>query len=326
MDHPASPEPVASTPPDAPDHASDAVTAFTGTLTAPVRKPRDRGGWFIGVVFIPLLSYSVLVTILAAYLFMVNQQNQQQAAPPNPLENLPSFDPQDAEHSTHLKLDPKKLNRVSGIDEAKATAPLPDNLITQLGKKLRIGDLEIEPLRVTREVKSVADDIPNSKPAPCKYPSLVLYMKLRNVSDDVVFQPMDHYFDRRWSPKDKKGGQPPLTVLELIGPGEPLCFFGGPAPFPSPSNSAANGDKYDYWVAGIPYLAVLKPGEARDDFFVCTDGNDKETADAIDNYHGKLLWRVHLRRGIVVLNEHRYVPVSSVVGVEFSDEDYRKSS
>ena len=74
---------------------------------------------------------------------------------------------------------------------------------------------------------------------------------------------------------------------------------------------------------------VLSPGEEKE-FFVCTDGGlkagdkGKDAFEAFDNYHGKLLWRVHLRRGVVILDEHRFVPASTVIGVEFTDADYRK--
>jgi hypothetical protein len=327
----APPAPAAPAPSPFPGTAvTDAAPAPEAAATVPhlVRKPRDGGGWFIGLIFIPLLSYSVLVTILAGYLFMLRMQKE--PPPPSPLEMLPSFDPNDAEHSTHLKLDPdpKKLNRASGIDVALATSPLPDDLITQLGKKLRVGDLEVEPLRVTREVVSV--DVEGfAKPEPCPYESLVLHMKLRNVSSNVAFQPMDKYFYRKWSIKAEP---PPLTLLELIGPDKTSRFFGGPAEYPPPTQNAAQGNKYIEWVRGNDYERVLSPGDEMD-AFVCTDGgkteDDKEAravVEAVKNHHGKLLWRVHLRRGIVVRDDHHYVPVSAVIGVEFTDEDYRKSS
>ena len=61
------------------------------------------------------------------------------------------------------------------------------------------------------------------------YPSLVLNLKLRNVSDNVVFQPMDTYFDRKWM---RKGDQPPLTILELLDARpSTIRFFGGPAEY-----------------------------------------------------------------------------------------------
>ena len=129
---------------------------------------------------------------------------------------------------------PRKLNRAANIDKATATAALPPNQIVRLGKKLRLGDLEIEPLNVDREVVSVMVHA-GDKPQPCPYPSLVLTLKLRNVSDNVVFQPMDPYFDRRWEPK--KGNAPPLTILEMPGKGKEQFLFGGPANYQPPPKS-----------------------------------------------------------------------------------------
>ncbi len=324
------PEPSALSPAGPTDEATHPL-AHGGALPSMVRKPRDSGGWFIGLVFIPLLSYSVLITILAGYLFYRLSQEATPTPPPSPLEKLPAFDPNDEQHSTHLKIDPKQRNRARGIDVATATASLPPNQIVPLGKKLRVGDLEIEPVAVDREVVSVM--VPGfAKPEACAYPSLVLTLKLRNVSDHVVFQPMDTYFNRRWDPKG--GDAPPLTILELLGKDPPTRFFGGPAEDHPPEKGGAE------WVVRPekdPDLTdradeVLNPGEEKE-FFVCTDGgkttDDKkarDAAEAIDDHHGKLLWRVHLRRGLEVVNAHRYVPISTVIGVEFTDQDYRKSS
>ena len=141
---------------------------------------------------------------------------------------------------------------------------------------------------------------------------------------------MDKYFYRRWS---NKAEPPPLTVLELVGgPTKANKFFGGPAEYPPPARSASEGDRSVEWVHGNAYERVLNPGEEMEGF-VCTDGGKKEddkearaVFEAVKNHHGKLLWRVHLRRGVVVRDDHHYVPVSTVIGVEFTDEDYRKSS
>ncbi len=163
------------------------------------------------------------------------------------------------------------------------------------------------------------------KAEPCKYPSLVLRLKLRNISGDVTFQPMDTYFDRKW-PVKGSAGPPPLTMLELAGPGRPTPLFRRARPSSTwpPCTPKSGGDPPE-WVQDDNDTKALNPGEEMETF-VCTDGDDKATAEAVDNHRGKLLWRVHLRRGLVKLDEHRYVPVSSVIGVEFTDDDYRKSS
>ena len=313
MDHPAvAPGAPAVAPNGDGDHAMPAP--------ALVRKPRDGGGWFIGLVFIPLISYSILATVAVVVLWYRLQQQPPPAA--NPLESLPSFDPSDEQHSTHLPLNTKMQMAVPrNLDVKTATLPLPDDLRVRLGggRKLRVGDLEIEPLGVAPEMVSVG--VQGYKPQECRYQSLVLRLKLRNVSGDVTFQPMDTYFDRRW----KKGDAPPLTFLELEGPNHPRRFFGGPAEFHMELLHANSGGDPPQWIEGARRDQVLGPGEEMETF-VCTDGDDKAAKDAIENYRGKLLWRVHVRRGLVKLDPHRYVPVSTVVGVEFTDDDYRKSS
>ena len=287
--------------------------------TPSVRRPRDGGGWFIGLIFIPLISYSVLATVAVVVLWYRLQQAP--PPPPNPLETLPSFDPNDPDHSTHLKLDQRNQMPVfRNMDVKTATLPLPDHLVVRMGKgrKLQVGDLEVEPLRVGME--TVAVDVQGyDKPEPCLYPSLVLHLKLRNTSKDVVFQPMDVYFDRKWK---GKGEPPPLTLLELQGETHPTRFFGGPAEFHMAPLTARSNTDPPQAVHGDHNTTVLNPGETMETF-VATDGQDKAAADAIYRYRGKLQWRVHLRRGIVKLDEHRCVPVSSVVGVDFTDDDYR---
>ena len=327
MDHPAGPASSASSP------TQTAATDGERHEAIPqlVRKPRDSGGWFIGLVFIPLISYSVLATVAVIVLWYRLQQ--QPPPPPNPLETLPSFDPSDEQHTTrvllgdkvaHLPVNNKAQMAIPrNIDVKIATMPLPDNLLVRLGdkRKLRIGDLEVEPLGVNLEQVSVAVQGFNAE--PCKYPSLKLRLKLRNVSDNVTFQPMDTYFDRRWK---GKGEAPPLTILELVAPNHPPTrFFGGPAEFHPPLLHANSGGDPPQWIEGAHRDQVLAPGEEMETF-VCTDGDNRDATEAVGNHHGKFLWRIHVRRGIVKLDEHRYAPVSSVIGVEFTDDDFGKSS
>jgi len=313
MDAPSAP------PPAAPSIAAEpAEETHEEAIPHLIRRPRDGGGWFVGLVVIPLISYALLATVAVLVLWYRFQQAP--PPPPNPLDNLPSFDPNDDEHSTHLKPNLRMWRIRSGMDVKKATSPLLPERITRLGKELQVGDLEITPLKVDREVVSVI--VKGSQPEPCRAPSLVLHLKLRNISSNVVFQPMDAYFDRKWK---NKSDQPPLTILELPDSAGTIRFFGGPAeyhPAPLPNNIHAGLPQE---VEGDHASRVLRPGEEMETF-VCTDGDDKAAVDAVENHHGKLLWRVHLRRGVITLDSHHLVPVSSVVGVEFTDDDYRKSS
>jgi hypothetical protein len=307
----------------------DSTPAASSIATAPaeetheetiphlIRRPRDGGGWFVGLVVIPLISYSLLATIAILVLWYKFQQAPPPA--PNQLDVLPSFDPNDEEHSTHLKLNQKVFNRPRSMDVKTATGPLLPERITRLGEKLQVGDLEITPLKVDRRIVSVVSK--GFPPEPGRAPSLALHLNLKNISNNVVFQPMDSYFDRKWM---SKAEQPPLTLLELSEPAGTIRFFGGPAEYHPPpgKNSTARQPEE---VEGAHISNVLRPGEEMETF-VCTDGDDKAAVDAIENHRGKLLWRVHLRRGIITLDAHHLVPVSSVIGVEFTDDDYRKSS
>jgi len=67
--------------------------------------------------------------------------------------------------------------------------------------------------------------------------------------------------------------------------------------------------------------------------FVCTDafdpaiarhlfGVDENGSQVKPPYKGPLFWRVHLRRGAFTYRG-RELPVTSVIGVPFTDKDYR---
>jgi hypothetical protein len=209
------------------------------------------------------------------------------------------------------------------FDRATATAPLPEHLKVRLGKTIRVGALEVTPLKVRRQKMSIlVKGFDRGEPLPTD--SLVLYLKLKNVSSDGAFTPLDNYFDRQW----KGVGPAPLTVLRV----GKKSFFGGPAPWTSELQSTQRHRRRQ-WIEGRKDIdwAGLQPGKD-DESFVCTDGSDPEVARFLFGedgsgqrvgvaYHGPLLWRVHVRRGLITRNGKRY-SATAVIGVEFSDEDY----
>lgn len=140
-------------------------------------------------------------------------------------------------------------------------------------------------------------------------PSLVLYLRLRNVSDDVVFRPLDPAFNRRW-----KVGAPrkPYTFLEM---GDRRFF--GPLDW-SPPRAGGRGGGMLTVIAGQPCSQELQPGEAMTTL-ICTDP-DANAGEALRRYTGPLLWRVHLRRGLVRYKGQDKA-VTAVVGVEFHSQD-----
>jgi hypothetical protein len=212
------------------------------------------------------------------------------------------------------------------------TRPLPERLLVDLGQKIEIGDLEVTPLKVERKRKGELQMFLEGykDPAPVDYDALVLTLRIRNISTDNAFAPLDNYFDRRW--KDGEG-RPPLTVLVA---GE-RRFFGGPARwFSRESKSARRSRGPEFlrqWIEGRKdEPQVLEPGK---EMVTCvaSNGEDRDVARYLfgaqdggkraQAYSGPLLWRVHLRRGLIGWRG-KEVPATAVIGVRFTDKDYKK--
>ncbi|MGL4550003.1 MAG: hypothetical protein ACRC33_02350 [Gemmataceae bacterium] len=261
-------------------------------------RPAARADWFMPLVFVPLLLYAAGISAVAVFLYL-----RLIAVPPSLFDRMP-----DAEgDNPGVRRDKVGLN----FKKADALAPLPDHLLVKLTETLTVGDLEVTPLRVERKRVAVhVQGAPN--PEPCRHDSLVLHLRLANVGADYRYTPMDNFFDRHW---DGLAGPAPLTVLV----GGPRPLFGGPAKWVRP------GDKRDrrQWVDGRPERDPdgVGPGESVETF-TCTDGEDPGAAKVIDTHRGKLLWRVHLRRGLID-HRGRPLPATCVVGVEFDSADYR---
>jgi hypothetical protein len=257
---------------------------------------------------LPLISYAVLATGL-----LVTLWNRLQTKETHPLI---AFLP-DAEGDA-----PGVIRKPKAVNEARKrrlnSEPIPDELKMHLGQTRTVGALAITPQRVAWEQIGVGSG--SAAPVRLNGPSLVLHLRLENVSADETFQPLDRYFDRKW--RDGSSTPPPLTFLDA-GPGRQ--FYGGPAewrPRPSARNIGALPE-FIYLMGQNqeiedPIDRPLAAGESTQ-VFVCTDGNDPRTAE-LAGYRGNFLWRVHLRRGLVrVLG--RDVPAAAVVGVLFSDRE-----
>src|SRR5262249_15017914 len=83
---PPFPEPAAAAAPAAPPSVSDGGLA---AVSAPPRPRRGRGGWHIALVIIPLISYSILAS-LVAYIFWSRWQKELNR--PHPLEMVPDIE------------------------------------------------------------------------------------------------------------------------------------------------------------------------------------------------------------------------------------------
>lgn len=259
-----------------------------------VRSHSLRSSLFMALVFVPLVSYAILATIAVIILYLRPQ-------PPDPLERLPDLEG-DYRGAKHQKPGAVSYERIS------PESPLPARLQVSLGQSIRLGDLEITPLAV--ELRHLKITQPGMDPETTPEPALVLRLRLKNLSSDMVFSPTDPYFDRRW--KSLSGTGKPYTFLEFGS----NRFFGGPLPW---QPGTAPEDRAT--IEGQQY-GPLHPGEEVTTL-VCTDSDDG-LAQLLASYQGSLLWRIHLRRGLVQVGQ-KEVCATAVVGVRFSDREIQKS-
>ena len=275
------------------------VRAIPGPV---VRPPRDRGGWFIApmallLLVIPLISYSIFATIAVIYLRFYQPGPPPQ---PHPLEMVPDIEG---------KNKGAKRQKAHIIFRGRQKLPLPDHLKTTLGQAIRIGDLEVSPESV--QFKIVTFLVPKFDPAPSGDECLVLNLRLKNVSQDVVFKPMDPYFDLRWKEnKDETNLGMPFTYLTV---GDQRFF--GP-------NSLADIDDNHVTLAGQHFDKELKPGDEMSTF-VCTDWEDP-VKQAVESASGPMLWRVQVRRGLVQIPDKGEYSATAVIGVEFTREEVKR--
>ncbi len=282
----------------------------------PVRRARG-GGWHIALFIIPLISYSILATIAGFMLWWRLQKAEYRA---HPLEQLP-----DVEGDNPTR---RKKNTELNVPRPSTDLKLPDHLRTRLGGTVTVGDVEVTALRVERGAIALAE-APGRKPQPIDGEALKLVLRLRNLSADLPFYPLDRYFTRYWRAGTRRvelgKQQNPFRCVstswepytQLVVGGE--HFYGGPAGWyeaRSPNDRNCSNEH----VAGQELDRELKPGEAFETF-LCTDPTDPDLAAALKKHAGKALeWRVQVRRGAVDVKGRR-VPASCVVGVEFSDKD-----
>jgi hypothetical protein len=261
---------------------------------------------FITLVFMPLVLYSVLVTIVAVLVYL-----RVPDPPRDPREDL-----QDPPASDHPGIKKVKTSGGGLITTVQfATLPLPDHLRIQLGETLTLGDLSIKAEGVERG--EVLMRTPDLGPRRERIDTLKLRLHLKNVSQDTAFYPMDCYFDRKWQ-EGPRSGPPPLTVLLAD---DDLRLFGGPAVWNRGPQAREDNPEHRNYVVGNYYDKELKPGEEMDTF-VCVDGNGPKWKELLA-YKGKMVWHVHVRRGSVLWKGHNY-PATAVFGVEFTDEDIRR--
>ena len=239
-----------------------------------------------------LIPYAIFVTVVAGYYYVRMQQM------PHPLEMLKDIGDNP----------PAKRETSSVIDIIAPETNLPSKLQVALGQQIRIGDLEITPMKVEQRPIVYCSGNEHIQAQPSAHEALVMTLQLRNVSNDVFFMPTDPFFDRQW--KEDSAATKPYTFLEMGS----QRFFGGPI------KRSQRGQAPREFIQGQENdNQVLKPGDERITV-KCTDPDNRQILKTLASYQGQLVWRIQLRRGLVVWR-NREVSVTAVIGVVFEATD-----
>jgi DNA-directed RNA polymerase subunit RPC12/RpoP len=298
--------------PEVPDWLTSSVPAANGAVAdlPAAARPKSRSSLglllFISLVFMPLVLYSVLVTVLAVLLYSKNLVNET----PDPREYLIDTD---GDHPGVKKTKAISQNLNDQVDAQRVTTALPARLQMKIGDSLTLGDLLVKAERVEFgkiDMEAKKGGKPEVREA------LILRLHLENRSSDAEFYPMDAFFTRK---SEGTGSGVPYTVLMA---GDRLRFFGGPAIY-TPAT-----ERYD--VLNTFYNQALKPGASLDTF-VCTNGPDprydsdplQKKFNELLSHKGNLVWHVQIRRGLTRWKDHDY-PTTGVFGVTFTDADIKR--
>ncbi len=301
-----------SEPTSEPVESDAPVDAETAAILA---RPRSRSGWHIALFIIPLISYAALATVAVIILW-----SRLQGKLPHPLKEMPDIE---GDHPT------RKTDGKMTIFRPKPGQKMPDELVVGLGQTLKLGDLEVEPLRIERgPIAIAAEKKDNPGETQLDGLALKLHLRFKNLSNDLSFYPMDRFFTRywvpggtrvrdglrRWMPPDKE----PYTMLEIGG----NRFYGGPAGFRPPGKDPELLNYENEFVKGQEaFENILAPGKEMKTF-VCTDPEDPKLMATLDGFRGEMRWRVQVRRGAVTI-EGRRIPCTAVIGVDFTASDIK---
>lgn len=283
-DRPPTPVPVARARP-ASRHDEDELEERPDEPTpAPARRK-----WVVPV----LLAYSLIMTAVAIWSFLRGPEG-------GPLSTIPDF------YGEYEKSD-RKSGKVNFLP--KPDDPLPASLRVSLGKTITVGQLQVTPISIEqrRLTKVTVPDSGSPKEEPMQS-SLVLTLRLKNLSDSVTFHAVDPAFNRR-----VEGNSPKLAGVYV--PGKPP-IFGGPIPWPFPAS-----EKRVYVKGQESDDQPLKPGEQRDVIIPLVD--QATVKSAVLSAKGQTLtWKVLLRRGTVRYWFSDY-SVCTLIGVEFAGSEVK---
>jgi hypothetical protein len=269
------------------------------------RRVAARGGTslFVIGVLIFLFPYAALTTAAAIYLYYLMKNA------PNPLEMLQDA-PSEYPGATRKGPSSRVYQRVD------PDTKLPPHLHVALGGAIQVGDLEVKPLKVQRKPVVFKYERSDRQPTASTNDALVLTLALKNVSQDVTFMPTDPAFVKKWRRGEDVPMNRPYNLLEV---GKER-FYGGPckwSPHATAITARRDRDPQEY-LEGADFK-TLKPGESMETL-VATDPYDPAVLKTVDGHSGPLVWRVHVRRGLVK-TKNGDVSATAVIGVAIKAQE-----
>jgi len=208
-----------------------------------------------------LVPYAILTTAFIAYLLM----------------NWPKL-----EHFEWF-IDPNQKNKPKLVSFLKREHPIPPKLKVPLNEMIRVGQMEITPLKVERR-----DNV------------LTLKFKAKNVSSNLLIEPIERAFF------DEKLPGAGYTYLEGLGKNS-TRIFGGDLEFFNDKNKLKNGEL----MPGQECIVELSTG---------VGPTLKDRVKSLLSEDGRFQWRLQFRRGIHSIHGVE-TPLTAVIGVEFSKND-----
>lgn len=241
-------------------------------LPAPtIRRPKGESGMFVAVMLMFLIPYAIATTAFIAYLLY------QQSKRVNPLESLPDHKPGEG--------GPRQIQHDLDV-----------TLKTGLQQALRVGDLEVTPLKVVRDPEN----------------DLTLWLKMVNISKNIEFNPLHDDFCNFREREGLSVGKP-YTFIEPLGKDASARFYGA----------------YAQWQVGLripetkDHFYRVRPGEEMLIKLTTRDKDRNRARQLVENPQD-VMWRVQVRRGFMP-TRHGPKSATCVVGVLFNTAAVEKS-
>lgn len=235
---------------------------------------RQRLAWIL------LISYASAVTLACLWLLISRGM-----ARPHELENLPDVAPLNANEFRY----------------APQSATMPRGHTLPIGGEQQLGNIRVEPLRVTRGPVAFTHFSDATQSKPPTEPVLKLWLKFTNVSEDQQIAPLDAtlLFTRNVDidTDTVQANQLILSAADKVGQ-KPAFVLDQPV-------------TSDWDLAGQQLGQRLKPGESLETYIPIDPGS-------ADQLTGDLLWRVHFRKGF---NDQTGHGVTTMIEVPFAQSD-----